>query len=102
MEIVNDTTFQSTVLESKLPVLVDFYADWCGPCKMMAPVVEELAAEYKDRAKVVKINVDESPETAEKYNIMSIPTFMVFVNGAPVKQQVGGMPKSALAAMLNQ
>lgn len=100
MQIINDENFKELVLEAKVPVLVDFFADWCGPCKMMAPVVEELANELGDKAKVYKINVDDSPETAETYGIMSIPTFMVFKDGAPVKTQVGGMPKSALAAMM--
>lgn len=100
MQIINDENFKELVLEAKVPVLVDFFADWCGPCKMMAPVVEELANELGDKAKVYKVNVDDSPETAETYGIMSIPTFMVFKDGAPVKTQVGGMPKSALAAMM--
>lgn len=101
MTIVNDTNFETEVLKSELPVLVDFYADWCGPCKMMAPIVEELSNQVKDRAKVVKINVDESPETSERYNIMSIPTFVVFKGGQPVQQKIGGMPKDALASMLD-
>lgn len=101
MTIVNDTNFETEVLKSELPVLVDFYADWCGPCKMMAPLVEELGNQVKDHAKVVKINVDESPKTSERYNIMSIPTFIVFKSGQPVQQKVGGMPKDALASMLD-
>lgn len=101
MQIVNDSNFETEVLKSELPVLVDFFAEWCGPCKMMGPVVEQIADDFKGRAKVVKLNVDEAPETAEKYGIMSIPTFILFKNGEVSKQKVGGMPKDALAAMLN-
>lgn len=100
MEIVNDNNFEAEVLKSELPVLVDFYADWCGPCKMMGPVVEQLAGDFKGQFKIVKLNVDESPETAEKYGVMSIPTFILFKNGQAADQKVGGMPKDALAAML--
>lgn len=101
MQIVNDSNFETEVLKSELPVLVDFFAEWCGPCKMMGPVVEQIADDFKGRAKVVKLNVDEAPETAEKYGVMSIPTFILFKNGEVSKQKVGGMPKDALAAMLN-
>lgn len=102
MIIVNDSNFKEEVLDAALPVLVDFYADWCGPCKMMSPVVEELAKEYDGRVKIVKINVDNSPETAGKYNVMSIPTFILFRNGAPAQTQVGGVPKSVLTDMISQ
>lgn len=84
-----DKNFESQVLESELPVLVDFYAEWCGPCKMMSPVVEELAKELEGKVKVGKLNVDENPETAEKYGVMSIPTLIYFEKGNPVKTITG-------------
>lgn len=102
MTIVNDSNFKEEVLDAALPVLVDFYADWCGPCKMMAPVVEELAKEYEGRAKFVKINVDESPETRDKYNIMSIPTFILFRNGAVAHTEIGAVGKNVLAGIIDQ
>ena len=97
-EIINDQNFEEKVLQSSKTVLVDFFADWCGPCQMMAPIVEELAAE-KPEIQVYKVNVDQSPDTARKYGIMSIPTFIVFKNGAPVKQELGAMSKDRLAAL---
>lgn len=100
-KIVTDETFEKEVLASKEPVLVDFYADWCGPCKMLAPVVEELAAEYEGKAAVVKVNVDHSPKTAQAYGVMSIPTVILFQDGKPVNQAVGFQPKANLKAMLD-
>ena len=100
MQIVNDTDFEKEVLSAELPVLVDFYADWCGPCKRMGPVVEALASELAGKAKVVKLNVDEAPQTAERYNVMSIPTFIVFRAGKTVQQDVGVMSKEELAGLL--
>ena len=84
-----DQSFEEEVLKSELPVLVDFFAVWCGPCQMMAPVIEELSKELDGKVKVGKINVDESPVTAEKYGIMSIPTLILFKNGEPVKTLQG-------------
>lgn len=95
-----DANFQKEVLESGVPVLVDFYADWCGPCKMMAPVIEELAGEYEGTFKVGKLNVDEQPSTAQKYRVMSIPTMLVIKNGEPVETIVGAVPKSSLVEKL--
>lgn len=92
----NDNNFEQEVLKSDIPVLVDFYADWCGPCKMMAPVVEQIAAEFAGKVKVGKINVDESQKVAQKYNIMSIPTFLVFKNGEVTDTLVGAVSKDAL------
>ena len=84
MMIVNNNNFQEEVLESKVPVVIDFFADWCGPCKMFAPIFESVAEDYEDKVKFVKVNIDESPEIAEKYFIMSIPT-LKFINNAEVK-----------------
>ncbi|CAM3777650.1 thioredoxin [Alicyclobacillus pomorum] len=96
---VTDQTFTSFTNADK-PVLLDFYADWCGPCKILAPVLEEVANELDGTLQVGKLNVDENPETASKFGIMSIPTMMVFKNGKPVKQLVGYMPKNNIMAEL--
>lgn len=97
-----DENFQAEVLESSLPVLVDFYADWCGPCKMMAPVVEALAKEYEGKVKVGKLNVDQALDTAEKYGVMSIPTIILVKNGQVVNKSIGAVAKSELENMINQ
>ena len=93
---VTDDTFNAEVLKSDLPVLVDFWAEWCGPCKMVAPVLEEIATENADKIQVVKLNIDENPTIAQKYGIMAIPTMNVFSGGQVVKQIVGAKPKSAM------
>lgn len=87
--VFNDNNFESEVLKSKEPVLVDFFAEWCGPCKMMAPVIEEIAKKTEGKIKVGKINVDESPDAAEKYGVMSIPTLILFKKGEVSKTLVG-------------
>ncbi len=103
MEAVFTTqNFETEVLKSAQPVLVDFYADWCGPCKMMAPVIEELAGMYEGRAKVGKLNVDLNEEIAMKYGVMSIPTLLVIKNGQVVGKMVGVQSKEAVMAALNQ
>ncbi|MBP5414950.1 MAG: thioredoxin [Lachnospiraceae bacterium] len=94
--------FEKEVLKSELPVLVDFYADWCGPCKMMGPVVEKLADEYDKKAKVGKVNIDEEELLAAKYGVMSIPCFVIIKDGKVVDQSLGAMPKEALEEKLKK
>jgi thioredoxin 1 len=103
MEVkVNDTTFKQEVLNSDIPVLVDFWAAWCAPCYMVAPAVEEIAKEYKGKLKVCKLNVDEGPQTASRYGIMSIPTLAIFKNGEVADTVVGALPKSELEIAIKQ
>jgi thioredoxin 1 len=97
---VTDTNFQAEVLESDVPVLVDFWAPWCGPCRMVAPVVEQIAQERGEAIKVVKLNIDENNETAIRYNVMSIPTLMVFNHGEVAKTVIGAYPKAKLESEL--
>jgi len=96
---VTDTTFQAEVLEADQPVLVDFWAPWCGPCRVVAPVLEEIAAERAD-LKIVKLNTDENPQTAANYQVLSIPTLILFKNGQVAKKVIGAYPKRKLEAEL--
>lgn len=100
METVNDTTFETAVLKSDKPVLVDFFANWCGPCRQMLPLVTEVADEMKEQLNIVKMDVDESEATPAHYGIQSIPTLILFKNGNVISQKTGAMPKSELVEWL--
>ena len=95
-KVVTEATFDTEVLQSDKPVIVDYWAEWCGPCRMVAPVLEEIAKEHAEKIDVVKLNIDENPKVAQRYQIMAIPTMSVFQNGEVVKQIVGAKPKAAL------
>lgn len=97
---VTDATFATDVLQSDKPVLVDFWATWCGPCRMVAPVLDEIAGEYKDKIVVAKLDIDANPKSARDYGVMSIPTMILFKDGKPVKEIVGAKPKVALLSDL--
>ncbi len=97
---INNENFDEEVLQSEKPVLIDFYADWCGPCKMSAPYVEEIALEKSDILKVVKVNIDEAPEIAIKYKVLSIPTFILIKNKEIVKRETGAKDREALLALI--
>jgi thioredoxin 1 len=98
---VTDNTFEAEVLNSDRPVLVDYWAEWCGPCKMIAPILDEIAGEYGDKLKIAKLNIDENPGTPPKYGIRGIPTLMLFRNGNVEATKVGALSKSQLAAFLD-
>jgi len=99
---VSDQNFDQQVLQAGKPALVDFWAPWCGPCRIIGPIVEELAPAYEGRAVIVKINVDESPATAQKFQVSSIPTLMMFKNGKVVDRAVGAMPRSELQKFIDR
>src|ERR1044071_3920877 len=98
---VSDATFDTEVLKASGPVVVDFWAEWCGPCRMIAPALEEIAGALGEKVKIVKLNVDENPNVAQKYGIMSIPTLMIFKNGEMAARQVGAAPKQKLEQWIN-
>ncbi|HEY7439816.1 MAG TPA: thioredoxin [Acidimicrobiia bacterium] len=99
---VSDSTFEEAVKGASTPVVVDFWAEWCGPCKMIAPALEEIASEHEGRVQIAKLNVDDNPETARRYDVMSIPTLLVFNDGAPVKRLVGAKGKGQLLQDLSE
>lgn len=101
IEKVSDQSFDQDVLKSGSPVVVDFWAEWCGPCRMVAPILDEVSEELGDKLKIVKLNVDENPETASKYGIMSIPTLLLFKDGQMKSRQVGAAPKAKLVQWIN-
>ena len=98
---VTDDTFEQEVLQSQTPVLVDYWAEWCGPCKMIAPVLDQIATDYAGRLKVAKLNIDENPKTPQRFNVRGIPTLILFKNGQVEGQKVGALRKSDLAAFLD-
>ncbi len=99
---VSDDTFEAEVLNSQEPVLIDYWAEWCGPCKMIAPLLDEIAAEYGGKIKIAKLNIDENPATPPKYGIRGIPTLMLFKNGNVEATKVGAVSKSQLAAFIDE
>ncbi len=99
---VSDTSFEGDILKSEKPVLVDFWAPWCGPCRSVAPIVDDLATQYKDRIKVAKINVDESSQVAMKYQVTSIPTFILFKNGQVADRVLGALPRSEFVKFIDR
>lgn len=99
---INDADFETVVVQSDIPVLVDFWAPWCGPCKMIAPILDEIAPEFAGKVKIVKINVDDNQLVAGQFGIRSIPTLLLFKNGQLVATQVGALPKNQLVAFINQ
>ncbi|MBE30146.1 MAG: thiol reductase thioredoxin [Acidiferrobacteraceae bacterium] len=99
---VSDDSFEQEVLQSEMPVLIDYWAEWCGPCKMIAPVLDEVASEYADKIRVAKLNIDENPATPPKYGIRGIPTLMLFKNGEVEATKVGAVSKTQLTAFLDE
>jgi thioredoxin 1 len=102
MKVVTDATWTSDVLQSDKPVLVDFWAEWCAPCRKIAPLLDEIAVEMEGQVEIVKLNIDENPNTARDYGIMSIPTLTVFKSGEPVDSVLGARPKGSIVEMINR
>ena len=101
MQYFDNANFESEVLNNEGPVLVDFFATWCGPCKMVAPLLEQVSEEMGDKIKIGKLDIDQSPELASKYGVMSIPTFIMFKGGKEIAKQVGSMPKAGIEEFIN-
>lgn len=101
VEKVSDQSFEQDVIKSSEPVIVDFWAEWCGPCRMVGPILDEMSGDFGGKVKIVKLNVDENPETASKYGIMSIPTLLLFKDGKIASRQVGAAPKAKLVHWVN-
>ncbi len=99
---VSDDTFEQEVLQSDIPVLVDYWAEWCGPCKMIGPILEEIVGEYSEKVKIAKLNIDENPNTPPKFGIRGIPTLMIFKNGTVEATKVGALSKSQLTRFLDE
>ena len=100
-EVISSNDFQQKVLDSDQPVLVDFFATWCGPCKMLAPILDDVAKDVEGKARVVKVDVDQSPDIAAKYRVSSVPTLILFKDGEPVQKTIGAQPKQALVQMFD-
>ena len=100
--IISDSNFEKEVLKSENLTLVDFWAEWCGPCKMIGPALEEISEEMKDDVRITKLNIDENPATPQKYNVRGIPTLLLFKNGEVVAEKMGALPKSQLEDWINQ
>ena len=98
---LSDDTFEKEVIESSIPVLVDYWAEWCGPCKMIAPILDDLVSEYDGKLKIAKLNIDENPQTPSKFGIRGIPTLMIFKDGNPEATKVGALSKSQLTAFID-
>ena len=98
---LRDDTFQKEVIDSSIPVLVDYWAEWCGPCKMIAPILDDLVSEYDGKLKIAKLNIDENPQTPTKFGIRGIPTLMIFKDGNPEATKVGALSKSQLTAFID-
>jgi thioredoxin 1 len=98
---ISDNTFENEVLNSSLPVLLDYWAEWCGPCKMIAPILEEISTDYAGKLKIAKINIDDNPATPAKFGVRGIPTLMIFINGNIEGTKVGALSKSQLSAFIN-
>ncbi len=101
-QIVTESEFDTIIATAKVPVLVDFFATWCGPCKMLSPVLEEVASEVGERAKIIKVDIDQAPSIAQRLNVMSVPTLIAFSDGKPVAHKVGVQTKQALLSMIGQ
>ena len=101
VEKVSDQSFEEDVIKADAPVIVDFWAEWCGPCRMVAPILEEVSGEMGEKVRIVKLNVDENPQTASKYGIMPIPTLLLFKDGKIASRQVGAAPKAKLVQWIN-